>query len=188
MYKLCKTEQSARRQRELENGLLEAMLFQRYEDISVSSLCDQLGVPRKAFYRYFESKDGALHALVDHKLMEYELSAQPVKLNSLPGIEVDFPYYFSFWQSQKKLLDALERSNLSGILVQRAISYYQKVRYPELIEKGYSWEYQHYATSFIVTGLMTMVIQWHHDGYKESAQEMAYMAKRIMEGPLLELH
>ena len=31
VYKLCKTEQSARRQRELELGLLEAMQNQLYE-------------------------------------------------------------------------------------------------------------------------------------------------------------
>ena len=36
MYKLCKTEQSAARQRLLESGLLEAMSLQRYEEISIS--------------------------------------------------------------------------------------------------------------------------------------------------------
>ena len=49
MYKLCKTEQSALRQRELEEGLLRAMLREPYESISVSELCDALGVPRKSF-------------------------------------------------------------------------------------------------------------------------------------------
>ena len=52
MYKLCKTEQSARRQKELEQGLLKIMLQSRYEDISVSELCDNLNIPRKSFYRY----------------------------------------------------------------------------------------------------------------------------------------
>lgn len=33
MYKRCITEQSARRQRELEQGLLEVMATRRYEDI-----------------------------------------------------------------------------------------------------------------------------------------------------------
>lgn len=72
MYKLCKTEQSSSRQRELEAGLLAAMASHQYEEISVSDLCDHLGVPRKSFYRYFSSKDGALQALLDHTLMEYE--------------------------------------------------------------------------------------------------------------------
>lgn len=62
MYKLCRTEQSAARQRQLEQGLLQAMRTQQYEDISISDLCDQMGIPRKSFYRYFSNKDGALFA------------------------------------------------------------------------------------------------------------------------------
>lgn len=72
MYKLCKTEQSAQRQRQLEAGLLAVMGKTRYEDISISDLCEQIGVPRKTFYRYFSGKDGALHALIDHTLMSFE--------------------------------------------------------------------------------------------------------------------
>ena len=60
MYKICQTEQSARRQRELEQGLLQLMLRKNYEDISVSDLCEHMALPRKSFYRYFSSKDGAL--------------------------------------------------------------------------------------------------------------------------------
>ncbi len=72
MYKLCKTEQSAARQKELEQGLMELMTVTRYEDISVSDLCLELNIPRKAFYRYFSSKDGALHGLIDHTLLGFE--------------------------------------------------------------------------------------------------------------------
>jgi len=72
MYKLCKTEQSAARQRELEQGLLEIMANKRFDDISVSDLCEKIGIPRKSFYRYFSGKDGALYALIDHTLMAYE--------------------------------------------------------------------------------------------------------------------
>ena len=51
MYKLCKTEQSARRQRELEEGLLSAMKLWRYDEITISDLCEQMEIPRKAIYR-----------------------------------------------------------------------------------------------------------------------------------------
>ena len=71
MYKLCKTEQSALRQRLFEDALLAEMTQRRYEDITVSDLCRRMNVPRKAFYRYFDGKDGALFAMLDHRLMEY---------------------------------------------------------------------------------------------------------------------
>ena len=84
MYKLCKTERSANRQRQLEEGLLTAMETTRYDDISVSDLCEQMDIPRKSFYRYFDSKDGALQALIDHTLMEFELFDQVDKTNPAP--------------------------------------------------------------------------------------------------------
>ena len=58
MYNLCKTEQSALRQRQIEDTLLSEMAVRRYEGISVSDLCQKSAIPRKAFYRYFSSKEG----------------------------------------------------------------------------------------------------------------------------------
>ena len=72
MYKQCRTEQSSNRQRILEQGLLDAMIQQHYDSISVSDLCSRMGIPRKSFYRYFSGKEGALHALIDHALLDYE--------------------------------------------------------------------------------------------------------------------
>ena len=72
MYKQCRTEQSAARQRELLKGLLQIMNQQHYDEITVSSFCEQMQIPRKSFYRYFSSKEGALHALIDYTLMEFE--------------------------------------------------------------------------------------------------------------------
>ena len=72
MYKMCKSEQSAKRQRELEQQLLILLKTVRFDDISVSDICTQANIPRKTFYRYFSGKDGALHALIDHTLLELE--------------------------------------------------------------------------------------------------------------------
>lgn len=187
MYKLCKTEQSAQRQRQLEEGLLNAMLNQRYEDISISDLCDQMQIPRKSFYRYFASKDGALHALIDHRLMEYETRKGPTQIGGKHGIYLDLPWFFEFWLTQKSLLDALARSNLSGLLVTRSIAYSQQ---EQLMDFGYRLylqdkQYHNNAITFAVCGLMTLVIQWHHDGYRQTPHEMADITYKILSRPLI---
>lgn len=184
MYKLCKTEQSAQRQRQLEEGLLTAMLNQRYEDISISDLCDQMGVPRKSFYRYFTSKDGALHALLDHRLMEYETQAG-IKKAGKNEYFLDLPWFFEFWKTQKPLLDALNRSGLSGVLVNRAIQNSVDAQIFEFRSQHGTKGQQVLATSFVVCGLMTMVIQWHDEGYQRSAQEMAEMTHKLLTQPLV---
>lgn len=185
MYKLCKTEQSANRQHALEAGLLAAMGAHHYDEISVSDLCDQLNVPRKSFYRYFSSKDGALQALLDHTLMEYET----YPLTTAPGeartVHKELERFFRFWVHHKPLLDALQRSNLSGLLIERAISYtLTGVFMPRRFLPQDAREVQEQVTAFAICGLMSMVLNWHHNGYLQSPSHMANLAVRLVSQPL----
>ncbi len=182
MYKLCKTEQSAARQRELELALANMMKCQRYEEITVSEFCSYAGIPRKAFYRYFSSKDGALYALIDHTLLEYEhfreLGEKGTKLHTLEG-------FFRFWQRQKPVLDALEASGLSGVLVERAITPLtsQQAQYgPQTREKGFV---EQQIIRFAVSGIMIMMVNWHHEGFLQSPRQMAELTSRMLNEPLL---
>ncbi len=183
MYKLCKTEQSAQRQRQLEDGLLEAMLQQRYEDISISDLCDQLGVPRKSFYRYFASKDGALHALIDHRFLEFEMKGSSF-LGEKDAHRLQLVWFFEYWRSQKKLLDALARSGLSGVLAERAMSLTEGNDLFEFQTRRGPKNFQQVAGTFVICGLMSLVLQWHHDGFQESAKTMAEMTHILLTRPL----
>lgn len=186
MYKLCKTEQSAARQRELEAGLLSVMEVRRYEDISISELCDHLQIPRKSFYRYFSSKDGALHALLDHTLLEFERVADVYLVGKNNDARPNLERFFYFWQSQKRLLDALERSSLSGLLVMRAISQAQQEnQVPNHYLTVEARELRAYAITFAVTGLMSMVLEWHHAGYNKTPKEMAQVAAMMLSHPLI---
>lgn len=185
MYKQCRTEQSASRQRSLEQGLLDAMSQQHYEEISVSDLCSQLQIPRKSFYRYFSSKEGALHALLDHSLMDFEAFSAPNFAKEKRTVQQDMEQVFSYWKHQKPLLDALARSNLSGVLIQRAISHaLSETALPRRFLPMDEKNTQEHVTTFAVCGLMSMVVQWHHEGYPESVQQMAQIAVRLVSQPL----
>ncbi len=185
MYKLCKTEQSAARQRQLEEGLLKVMTVKRYDEISVSDLCDFLQIPRKSFYRYFSSKDGALHALIDHTLMGFEGFTVPYRRDNRRTLNGELEGFFQFWIQHKTLLDALARSGMSGVLIERSISHaLSETVMPARFLPRDSKEMQKQITMFGVCGLMSMVLTWHHDGYPQSAADMARMAARLLEQPL----
>jgi AcrR family transcriptional regulator len=180
LYKLCKSEQSARRQRELELGLLKAMKTREYEEISISELCEQMQIPRKSFYRYFSNKDGALMALLDHTLMEFEQI--PDSKTESSG---DLERFFAFWHEHRELLEALIRSRLAGMLVERAT--HHAIR--ERLMPGYllntDSRSQQLAMTFSVCGLLSMVMQWHHDGYRETPEQMAKLATMMLTRPLI---
>ena len=185
VYKMCKTEQSAQRQRQLERGLLQAMGSQHYDEISVSDLCQQIGVPRKSFYRYFSGKDGALHALIDHTLMEYEGFEYPGGKGEQRSYQKDLEEFFLFWRRQKPLLDALTRSGLSGVLIEQAIDHaLSEVGAPQRFLTQHAPELRAHATMFAVCGLMSMVVTWHHDNYFQDPRQMAGIAEKLVTEPL----
>ena len=187
MYKLCKTEQSAQRQRQLEEGLLAAMKTKRYEEITISDLCDQMGIPRKSFYRYFSGKDGALHALIDHTLLDFEQYSVTLSGNGPVNVPKDLRHFFEFWQQHRPLLDALERSGLSGVLVQRAISQAQnEYALPREQTRRDSRRLQSHAITFCICGIMSMVTRWHRSGYTESPAELAQIAATLLTRPLVQ--
>nr|MBQ8244325.1 TetR/AcrR family transcriptional regulator [Oscillospiraceae bacterium] len=185
MYKLCKTEQSAQRQRELERGLLAAMGTRQYEEISVSDLCDQLGIPRKSFYRYFSSKDGALHALIDHTLLDYEAFPGTPKPGEKRTYQKDLERFFLFWKEQKPLLDALVRSEISGVLVTRSIHHaLSSAGTPTRFLQQEEKVARENATTFGICGLMSIVLSWHQGGYQIPVRQMAESVVQLLTKPL----
>ena len=152
--------------------MLKAMLTQRYEDISISDLCDRMGVPRKSFYRYFSNKDGALFALLDHTLMEFEQSSAGADAASGMNALGDLERFFLFWYDHRDLMDALMRNRLSGMLVERATSHalHERMMPAYLLSKDE--KSQQLALTFSVCGLLAMVMQWHQNGYQETPLQM----------------
>ncbi len=186
MYKQCRTEQSVARQRELIDGLQEAMLLQHYDEITVSSLCEHLQIPRKSFYRYFSSKEGALQALIDYALLDSESFTAERLIERGSELQREMVRIFSFWLHRKKLLDALSNSSLSGVLIQRAIEHalQETVRERRFLSMEEQFA-QEYMLLFSVSGLMSMVIQWHHDGYPQSPEQMSLVAMRLLGEPVI---
>lgn len=185
MYKTCKTEQSAARQRQLELKLLQVMGRYRFEDITVSSLCQHMGITRKTFYRYFSGKDGCLFALLDHTMLEFFTSTD-VAANKKIGTAIgDLDRFFYFWYDHRDILDALHKSSLSGILVERATSLALRERLMPRYITSWSTNLQTVAMSFAVSGLLAMVTQWHSQGFSIPPKEMTRVATAMLTRPLI---
>ena len=187
MYKMCKSEQSANRQRELEQQLLSMMKTTRFDEISVSDICIHANIPRKSFYRYFSGKEGALHALIDHTLLDLEnfpYAGGPMNSNIYRNELVRF---FQFWQAQKTFLDALAFSGLSGELVTRTTDYaLSNSASTRRFMHNSEVNTQEYGTTFGVCGLMSMVLNWHKSGYLLSSEQMADISVNLLTKPLMQ--
>ena len=93
--------------------------------------------------------------------------------------------FFRFWRERKSLLDALQRSGLSGMLVERSMSHAMQERLMPRYLNGLPDYMQELAMTFCVSGLLALVIQWHHNGYREGVEEIVRVASMMLSKPLI---
>ncbi len=179
MYKICHTEASSLRQRQLEQGLLESMATQPYEKITLTELCRRLDIPRKSFYRYFPTKEDCLLGLIDHTLSD----CNDIALKGWTGRqELDQKAqlrFFSFWMGQKPFLDAIVGNGFRYLLLDRTTVIVDKMKESSPPE-SFARDQVEY---FVAHGLMTTVLRWHHYGFQSSPEEMAEVFAQILRSP-----
>ena len=99
----------------------------------------------------------------------------------------EFETFFLFWKEHKDMLVALDRSGLIGNLfdttVSLAMTEYDRVR--AYLSDSYD-EDKEAAYRFVISGLMTMMIDWYRGGFKESVDTMARAMVKIITHPLFE--
>lgn len=176
MYKICHTEESSRRQRQLERGLLEALKSQPYEKITLSDLCRRLEIPRKSFYRYFPTKDDCLLALIDHTLSD----CNAVALTGWEGDgelkQIHLQRFFSYWQEQAAFLNAVRDNCLGYLLLERTTVIVDAMK-ENTREASFARDQVEY---FIAHGLMATVLRWHQFGFQSSAEGMAQTFSQLL--------
>ncbi len=169
MYKTCHTEESARRQRELEQGLLDMLHNQPYDKITLTELCRQLNIPRKTFYRYFPTKDDCLVALIDHTLSDCNDLALKGWTESRELDQTVQLRFFRFWRERSGILDVIRDNGLRYLLLDRTTVMIDRMK-ANTDAQSFARDQVEY---FIGYGLMTMVLRWHHYGFRSSPEEMA---------------
>ena len=184
MYKLCKTEQSAKRQKEIEKALLEAMEKKSYGDITITELCDNLEMPRKAFYRYFDSKEDTLYALIEHTMSEYQ-NFSAVGGERVKKLRKEIEQYYLFWFQNKRLLDVLDKNNMLGKLIEVSVNFpvNDMVSMKKFLPDD-SDLIREKIFKFAVCGLVFQMIDWYRDGFKMNVADVAMISCRILSKPL----
>ena len=176
MYKICHTEESSRRQRELEQGLLNILGAMPYAKITLTNLCRQLQIPRKTFYRYFPSKEDCLLALIDHTLSD----CNEIALKGWDGSQ-DLSReaqlrFFRYWKDQAAFLDAIRDNGLRYLLLERTTVIVDRMK-ENSENTNFARDQVEY---FVAHGLMATALRWHHHGFPSPPEEMAEVFGQLL--------
>lgn len=186
MYKDCRTERSAQRQRQLAHEMMNMLYRQPYDNITISMLCERVNMPRKAFYRYFESKQDILLLLADEFLRNYEIDNDLHTRKHQRPFQEELKRIFLVARQSKPLLDALERDGLHNAyfsyIIEQCFSNTGITKHLALRDTpARLW----ISCMFIASGLISLITDWLHRGCPESEQEMAETAATLLTQPLV---
>lgn len=185
MYKMCKTQQSAKRQRHIVDCMNEMLMSTPFHEITVQSLCQSAQIPRKTFYRYFDGKEDVFSAMVDYAMLDYEQFQGPYRDGEAHTSEKDMEKMFCFWRERDDFLTAISRSNLIGKFIERAIyTSFQEKMGMTMATQASDQNMFRVATCFSMCGLFALIWDWRRRGYLETSQEMARIAVRLLTHPL----
>lgn len=183
MYRKCTTEKAAAQQRRFQEALLASMKNQSYSEITVTDLCRQTGLSRKTFYRLYENKDDVICALLDGVLYKMSQYQQPKRT-----IHEALRRVFSYWKEQKEVLDVLSNNHQTYLLLERALNYVSSE--DSEIQRALGvvgHPHKEEILLFVLGGIMSLIIRWHHSDYAKSMEEMTQLAAKLLMSPPLQL-
>ena len=179
MAKVCTNEKTTARQRWIENGLLELMQKRKFEEITVTDLCQHLELPRRSFYRYFRDLDDVLDTLMNHTFQDMVISDTSLTIR-------DLEENYRFWLRQKPLLSALARNEMYGKLVEYTVKYAgEESIQAYLSQKDLEMELSREICLFVISGSASLLISWYAEGFRRTPEQMAQIAYRMLYEPLL---
>lgn len=175
MYRLCTTERRTQQQRQIEAALVSLMLEESYEEITVCGICQKAGLSRKVFYRLFDKKNDVLHALLDHTFLDF-MVYEPEASAGAGGLHA----FFDFFLQNSDLLDALEKNDLEYLLTDRALDFMFQEDAERLRHFGADVdEFGREIMLFYVSGLFSLVYDWHDHGYDKTVDQMCRLIMKL---------
>lgn len=184
MYKNCQTTRSRERQRFIAYTLVEMMGEMSFREVQITELCRRADVPRKAFYRYFDTKEDVIAFLAVTALEESSKDGDFI-LKSLDYGEGMGVHLFQYWRDHKELFRALTDPDSYGIFMHE---YIKMIMEKELGHSRVS-HYHENARSvalFSAVGFIAMLQMWQRQGFQKSPEEIGKLYNEMLTKPLYE--
>ena len=171
-------ERSMRPQAVLSRQLAVAGLFeliakkQRFEEISISEICEKAGISRQTFYRNFTAKEDLILYYVNEKVDRH--------MKQVVGVmEKDVEGFFAHLPFSREFLSYLLDNNLMYLLRDSVLpligKFMQTNKYQILLGDR---KYDLYMARYLADTMVSILETWTIHGFAETPEEL----NRIMQG------
>ena len=185
MYKICKTNKSAKRQILISKVFISLMNKSQFSDIKISDICRHANISRKTFYRYFASTDDILSFCITNFCEEYSSILQ-IKLSAkqLPTQNF-FEEFLILFDNNRDFIDALNKNALISKLEEKLIHYWRTewfFRVPPLTDNAEML--RHDAIAFSIFGIWGLLLEKYQSDTLYSFDELSHLLSHLMSEPL----
>ena len=181
MAMLCHTEYASQKKSQIEKGLLDLMMSQHYQDISVTDICQELGIPRRTFYHYFENKEAVLDSVIESLMQECFLNGIYDFSLGLEHVKGCFFRIFQFWEGEnRRKLDTLMQNNMESKLMAWAFKWVREEQIQVLRNRKMDPKLAEIVMMIGITDFFALLFHWSRGGYQETPKEMAEYAVWVL--------
>lgn len=179
------TSTAYRRQRQIEDCLYECLLHTPYRSVSVSDICQRVGISRKAFYNYYRDKDACFCAVIRRKLRDSMLRATTEIPDGATMLQATTTM-LSYWKEQKEFLDMIVRNQLLHFLLMESIQHtlHEEGSILDLLSTSEVKSDKDILACYM-SSQITLLLQWYQRNFDTPVEEMAKKYLRIIHEPMI---
>lgn len=159
---------SLRSKQWITDSLLQLMEKKKYEDITITNICNHAQLARRTFYRHFESKEEVIDKLVERVVQEFIDCMQGT---SLLDFRTYITTYYRFWHEHMQLLLLLNKDSLLDVLAIEYIKRFSEVLY--LNTKDMDSSNLNLIWAFCSGGLWSLLVYWITVDSTKTADEIS---------------
>ena len=181
MYKICKNKSSKQRQFNIMKSLLELLQDKHINSITITQLCIYANIPRKTFYRYFESIDDVFDYWADYitnEIIEY-IGIKDFTIDNLKDVFLSF---YEYWGEHKEYIKIIRNNQLSQAIFSRMVDNEAIMNLKS--DKIQEDELQ-IRIRFLLPSLISIVYLWDDKNYSFTPKELANMTYKSLTTPII---
>ena len=187
MQKRSRT-QTVQKQQLLEEALLELMQTKGYAQTTVTDICRVAGIPRRTFYHYFDCKEAVVRAVMKNMLYECDLEVLLEFGRGFDVMQEGLVRNFQYWKGPgRRKLDLIMENGLSGEMTRCALQWLEMERIGLPRRADVSEKDLRIFSMVGTSSFFTLLAYWRRNEYRESPEEMAQYATRVLAEPLFHI-
>ena len=150
---------------------LYKLLFKKeYDEITVKEICEEAGISRMSFYRYYDKKDDIFIDYCDERFEEfYELYILEQK-QPLRELIISM---FAFFKRYRRQIMILKKAHREQLLNAQFDSYARYVLFNSDVPEFVKHKDNHIAASFLSGGALNVLLYWLENDIDKTPEQMA---------------